>query len=69
MEQFPPAMAQATHRIIREESDNPDLYAAIKADSTRPLFFLTQFKCPVIGRDLGETVGSWVVREYKGSEK
>lgn len=35
MEQTPPAMAQTTHRIIREESDNPDPYAEIKAESTR----------------------------------
>lgn len=34
---------------------------------TRPVFFLTQVKCPVIGRDLGEPVGSWVVLEHKGA--
>ena len=33
---------------------------------TRPLFFLTRVKCPVMGRDLGEPVGSWVVREHRG---
>jgi uncharacterized protein with ATP-grasp and redox domains len=33
---------------------------------SRPIFFLTQVKCPVIGRDLGEKVGSWVVREQTG---
>jgi uncharacterized protein with ATP-grasp and redox domains len=33
---------------------------------SRPLFFLTRVKCPVIGRDLGEPVGSWVVREHHG---
>ncbi|MDF7798663.1 ARMT1-like domain-containing protein [Pontiellaceae bacterium B1224] len=31
---------------------------------SRPLFFLTRVKCPVIGRDLGEPVGSWVVKEH-----
>ncbi len=38
------------------------------SNATRPIFFLTQVKCPVIGRDLGEPVGSWVVREHKGIE-
>lgn len=33
----------------------------------REIFFLTQVKCPVIGRDLGKPVGSWIIREYKGS--
>jgi len=32
----------------------------------RPLFFLTQVKCPVIGRDLGEPVGSWIVKFHPG---
>lgn len=36
------------------------------SSSARKLFFLTQVKCPVIGRDLGEPVGAWVVREYGG---
>jgi uncharacterized protein with ATP-grasp and redox domains len=31
---------------------------------TRPLFFLTRVKCPVIARDIGDPVGSWVVREH-----
>ncbi len=35
--------------------------------AARPIFFLTQVKCPVIGRDLGEPVGSWVVREQTGA--
>ncbi|VGO16811.1 hypothetical protein PDESU_05403 [Pontiella desulfatans] len=35
----------------------------------RPLFFLTQVKCPVIGRDLDEPVGTWVVREHKGTKR
>ncbi|MBN2162943.1 MAG: DUF89 family protein [Pontiellaceae bacterium] len=33
----------------------------------RPVFFLTQVKCPVIGRDLDEPVGRWVIREHKGA--
>jgi uncharacterized protein with ATP-grasp and redox domains len=33
----------------------------------RPLFFLTQVKCPVIARDLGEPVGSWIVKFHSGS--
>ena len=36
-------------------------------DVSRSVFFLTQVKCPVIGRDLGEPVGSWVVREHRGA--
>ncbi|VGO22384.1 damage-control phosphatase ARMT1 family protein [Pontiella sulfatireligans] len=39
------------------------------SQAKRPLFFLTQVKCPVIGRDLGEPVGGWVVREHKGTEQ
>lgn len=35
----------------------------------RPLFFLTQVKCPVIERDIGKPVGSWVVLEHKGVVK
>lgn len=34
---------------------------------SRPLFFLTQVKCPVIGNDLNEPVGTWVIREHKGT--
>lgn len=34
--------------------------------SDRPLFFLTQVKCPVIGRDIGKPVGSWVVQYHAG---
>jgi uncharacterized protein with ATP-grasp and redox domains len=34
----------------------------------RHIFFLTQVKCPVIGRDLGEPVGAWVVREHGGAQ-
>ena len=37
--------------------------------STRSIFFLTQVKCPVIGRDIGDPVGSWVVREHKRKER
>jgi len=33
------------------------------SDSERPVFFLTQVKCPVIGRDIGKPVGSWVVQQ------
>ncbi|MDF7822910.1 ARMT1-like domain-containing protein [Pontiellaceae bacterium B12227] len=33
--------------------------------ATRPVYFLTQVKCPVIGRDLGEPVGSWVVKQHQ----
>ncbi|WP_372808838.1 DUF89 domain-containing protein [Pontiella sp.] len=32
---------------------------------TRPLFFLTRVKCPVIARDIGEPVGSWIVKEHR----
>ena len=35
----------------------------------RPVFFLTQVKCPVIGRDLGEPVGSWIIREHQGAAR
>jgi uncharacterized protein with ATP-grasp and redox domains len=34
--------------------------------ASRPLFFLTQVKCPVIGRDLNQSVGSWVVQYHSG---
>ena len=34
-------------------------------DEARSVFFLTQVKCPVIGRDLDEPVGAWVVKEHK----
>lgn len=41
------------------------------SETDRPLFFLIQVKCPVIGRDLGRPVGSWVIqyheREYHAS--
>ena len=37
-------------------------------DVSRPVFFLTQVKCPVIGRDLGEPVGAWVVRKHMGTK-
>lgn len=33
----------------------------------RPLFFLTQIKCPVIARTLGGPVGSWIVRKHQGA--
>ncbi|MCK4563599.1 MAG: DUF89 family protein [Verrucomicrobia bacterium] len=36
------------------------------SESDRPIFFLTQVKCPVIGRDLGKPVGSWVVQYHAG---
>lgn len=35
----------------------------------RPLFFLTQVKCPVLARDMGEPVGSWIVKHHCGSTK
>lgn len=37
--------------------------------STRPLYFLTQVKCPVIGRDMNEQVGHWIVREHKVEDR
>ncbi len=37
--------------------------------AARPLYFLTQVKCPVIGRDLDEPVGAWVVREHQGAAR
>ena len=36
------------------------------SESDRPVFFLTQVKCPVIGRDIGKPVGSWVVQCHAG---
>jgi len=36
------------------------------SSAPRPLFFLTQVKCPVIGRDLDKPVGSWVVQYHPG---
>lgn len=36
------------------------------SNASRPVFFLTQVKCEVIGRDIGEPVGSWIIREHKG---
>lgn len=39
------------------------------SQSVRPVFFLTRVKCPVIAGDLGEPVGSWVVREHMGVEQ
>jgi uncharacterized protein with ATP-grasp and redox domains len=39
------------------------------SQAARPVFFLTQVKCPVIGRDLGEPVGRWVVKEHMGDRK
>lgn len=33
----------------------------------RRLFFLTQVKCPVIGRDMGREVGDWVIQEHRGT--
>lgn len=38
-------------------------------NASRPIFFLTQVKCPVIGRDLDKPVGSWVVLKHKGVGK
>ncbi|MDF7806974.1 ARMT1-like domain-containing protein [Pontiellaceae bacterium B12219] len=35
------------------------------SNCSRPIFFLTRVKCPVIGRDLGEPLGSWVVKEHQ----
>jgi len=35
------------------------------SDAPRSVFFLTQVKCPVIGRDLGTSVGSWVVQKHQ----
>jgi uncharacterized protein with ATP-grasp and redox domains len=37
------------------------------SSAPRPLFFLTQVKCPVLARDLGEPVGSWIVKHHSGS--
>lgn len=34
----------------------------------RDLFFLTQVKCPVIGRDIGKPVGSWIVQHHHGTK-
>ena len=36
------------------------------SEADRDLFFLTQVKCPVIGRDLNKPVGSWVVQYHPG---
>jgi len=36
------------------------------SESERGLFFLTQVKCPVIGRDIGKPVGSWIVQYHSG---
>ncbi len=36
------------------------------SEADRDLFFLTQVKCPVIGRDLNKPVGSWVVQYHRG---
>lgn len=37
------------------------------SSAPRRLFFLTQVKCPVLARDLGEPVGSWIVKHHGGS--
>lgn len=39
------------------------------SQTKRSLFFLTLVKCPVIGRDIGKPVGSWVVFEHEGAGK
>ena len=36
------------------------------SEAARDLFFLTQVKCPVIGRDIGKPVGSWTVQHHSG---
>ena len=36
------------------------------SEADRGLFFLTQVKCPVIGRDIGKPVGSWIVQYHEG---
>jgi damage-control phosphatase, subfamily I len=36
------------------------------SETDRDLFFLTQVKCPVIGRDIGKPVGSWIVQYHAG---
>ena len=36
------------------------------SEADRNLFFLTQVKCPVIGRDIGKPVGSWIVQYHAG---
>ena len=36
------------------------------SEADRDLFFLTQVKCPVIGRDIGKPVGSWIVQYHAG---
>ena len=38
------------------------------SESDRPIFFLTQVKCPVIGRDIGKPVGSWIVQYHPGGK-
>ncbi|MBN2686260.1 MAG: DUF89 family protein [Pontiellaceae bacterium] len=47
--------------VIAKGQANYESLSSVK----RHLFFLTQVKCPVIGRDLGEPVGAWVVKEHK----
>jgi len=44
----PPAMAQEIHRIIREETGNPDPYAEIKAKSTNVALQLAEEARPII---------------------
>ncbi|MCK5676410.1 MAG: DUF89 family protein, partial [Verrucomicrobia bacterium] len=39
------------------------------SESDRPLFFLTQVKCPVIGRDMDKPVGSWIVQYHAGEAR
>lgn len=35
-------------------------------DASRPVFFLTQVKCPIIAMDIKEPEGSWVVKHHDG---
>ena len=48
MELSPPEMAQTIHRIIREETGNPDPYAEIKARSTAVALRLAEEARPLI---------------------
>jgi len=58
---------------FRKEFDSADLIVAkgqgnyeSLSESERPVFFLTQIKCPVIARDLNAEIGDWVIAESKG---
>lgn len=36
------------------------------SNAPRPLFFLTQVKCSILARDLGDPVGSWIIKYHAG---